>query len=208
VTKEPIDFPQPRNAARGAAFLRTCRLVHQEACSVLYAENRFTFRRTKISRVPFWALECKEVGYLDMRHFLHMIGSDNRAYLRRLHIVFEDASRPFASNLPEGGSFIYDGNLMACLKVLSRDCWLKKICLTFSGRRSLSRVDVRFLGALTDVKVDELSLNPENQWSGAKYCPDVLDVLKDEMLRDEPLYDTEKQEKSKRFNPGPVNWMS
>jgi hypothetical protein len=207
VTKESIDFPQPRNAPRGAAFLRTCRMVHQEGCSILYSENRFGFRRTKTSRVPFWAVEGKEVGYMDMRHFLHMIGPDNRAFLRRLHIVFEDATRPYTSNLAEGGSFIYDANLMACLKVIAKECWLKKICLSFSGRRSLSKLDVRFLDALCAVQVDELGLNPENQWSGAKYCPEILDLLRNEMVRDDPMYDTDKPEKGKRFNPGHINWM-
>src|ERR1700753_2547245 len=111
-TKEPIDFPQPKNARRSAAFLRTCRLIHHEGCSILYSENRFTFRRTKISRVPFWASESKEVGYLDMRHFLHMIGPDNRAFLRRIHIVFEAALKP-TSALYDEGRFIYDPNLLA-----------------------------------------------------------------------------------------------
>ncbi len=134
-----------------------------------------------------------------------MIG-DNKAFVRRMHLVFEDASKPYASNLPEEGRFIYDANLLAALKAISSSCWLKKMTLTFCGRRSLSKLDVRFLDALCAVQVDELGLNPENQWTGAKYCPSILDLLKNEMLRDEPLYETEKLEKSQRFNPGNVNW--
>jgi hypothetical protein len=206
VTKEPVDFPQPRNASRSSAFLRTCRLIYQEGCGILYSENRFTFRRTKISRVPFWVCESKEVGYLDMRHFLHMIGPDNRAFLRRIHLVLDDSSRQHSMLLPDEGRFIYDPNLLACLKMISRECYLKKLSLTFYGRRHLSKLDVRFLESLCAVQVDELVINPENQWGGAKYDPKILDLLKNEMVRDEPLYETEKLDKNKRFNPGAVHW--
>lgn len=146
------------------------------------------------------------MGYLDMRHFLHMIGPDNRAFLRRVHLILDDAPRQYALQLPDEGRFIYDANLLACLKLMSRDVYLKKLSLTFYGRRYLSRLDVRFLEALCAVQVDELVINPENQWGGAKYDQKILDLLKNEMVRDDPLYDTEKLDKNRRFNPGVVHW--
>ena len=45
VTKDTVDFGNPSNCQRSAAFLATCRQVHDEATSILYSENRFVFRR-------------------------------------------------------------------------------------------------------------------------------------------------------------------
>lgn len=77
--------------SQSSQFLRTCRLVHDEGCSVrnvsrttgkvvterlqiLYGENEFRFERHHDNRAPFWEPKPKEIGYQDALQFLKMIG--------------------------------------------------------------------------------------------------------------------------------------
>jgi hypothetical protein len=53
--------------SHSAAFLRTCKQVHEEGRSVLYGFNTFYFGRNKEMRRPFWNSERKEIGYKDVR---------------------------------------------------------------------------------------------------------------------------------------------
>jgi hypothetical protein len=197
VTKEPIDFGDPK-CDRSAAFLRTCKMVHQEGSSVLYSENQFKFVRNKNSRNPFWTSKVNEIGYIDMRHFLAMIGPLNLTYLRKIHIVFDDASKSHA-HLYEDPRFVHDANLLASLKVIAKSCFLKKICLTFLGRRNVSTFDVRFLEHLCAIQVDSMEFNPGNHyWHGDKYEVKVHDLLKSEMTRLEPLFERDEKPRPKK----------
>ncbi|KAF2670982.1 hypothetical protein BT63DRAFT_205433 [Microthyrium microscopicum] len=198
VTKEPIDFGSPTNAQRSAALLRTNREIHGEACSILYSENRFVFRRNRHTRTPFWISESKEVGYLDMRHFLTMIGPIGRGYLRRVHVLLEDASKTHALSLESEGRFTHDGSLLACFKILAKECFLKTLALTMCGRRNVSTFDVRFLENLCAVEVDDVVFNPDGVWTGEKYEVRVKDILIKEMIRPEPLYEKDKEAKKEK----------
>ena len=62
------------NLCKSAQFLRTCKLVHNEGCSVLYGENTFHLARHYSTRGPFWEPLPREIGYQDVLQFLKMIG--------------------------------------------------------------------------------------------------------------------------------------
>jgi hypothetical protein len=173
-------------------------MVHQEGSSVLYSENQFKFVRNKSSRNPFWTNKVNEIGYVDTRHFLAMIGPLNMTYLRKLHIVFDDASKSHA-HLYEDPRFVHDVNLLASLKVIAKSCFLKSISLTFLGRRNLSTFDVRFLEHLCAIQVDSMDFNPHNAyWHGDKYEVKVRDLLRSEMTRLEPLFEREENSRNKK----------
>jgi hypothetical protein len=160
---------------------------------MLYQSNRFVFRRNKNARNPFWSSDNKEVGYLDMRHFLNMIGLVGRMNLRMMLIVFDDATRAQATELPNmDGRYTNDANLIASLRLIARDCSLAKIGLTFYGRRQLSTIDVRFLETVCTIEADEVVLNPFGEWSGDKIETRCKSALYGEMTRREPLYLSER----------------
>jgi hypothetical protein len=201
VARDGINFDRPTNCDRSAAFLRTCKTVHQEGCSVLYSENQFKFVRNKSPRNPFWSNQTNEVGYLDMRHFLSMIGPISLTYLRSIHIVFDDAPKAYA-HLYEDPRFVHDPNLLASLKIIAKHCFLNKIQLAFLGRRNVTTFDVRFLEHMCAIQADVIEFNANGQyWHGDKYEARVRDLLKSEMVRLEPLYDKpEKRVKKKGRN--------
>jgi hypothetical protein len=200
VSNNPIDFGNPpSNCKHSAAFLRTCQMVHVEGCSILYQENRFTFRRNKNARNPFWSNDNKEIGYLDMRHFLNMIGYIGRVNIRMIHIVFDDATRPQAMELPNSdGRYTNDCNLLASLKLIARECSLEKLGLAFFGRRHLTTYDVRFLEHICAIEADEVVINPFNEWAGDKIEYRCKDVLYSEMIRRDPIYFTEKNKQERK----------
>jgi hypothetical protein len=194
VTESEIDFVVPGSSQRSASFLRTCRQIHAEATSMLYSDNRFVFRRNKHTRSPFWVSEAKEVGYFDMRHFLSMIGTTGRQLLRRIHMVFEDGSRSHANGFPDGdGRFTHDPNLITCLKIIAKDCYLQNLALTFYGRRQVSTFDVRFLESMCAIEVDNVIFNPNQAWTGDKIELRVKELFKQEMVRPELLYEKDKK---------------
>lgn len=207
VTREPIDFGNPYNCQRSSALLRTCKQVHAEAGSLLYSDNRFVFRRTRHARSPFWVSETKEVGYLDMRHFLLMIGSTGRQCLRRIHISLEDAAKHTSAC---DGRFTHDGNLLSCLKTIAKDCFLKTLALTFQGRRHVTTLDVRFLEHLCQIEVDKVVFNPNQQWTGEKVEMRVKEILSKEMARPDLLYEQDKEPAKKDKRSGyvfaPLAW--
>jgi hypothetical protein len=196
VSKQPIDFGNPINCQRSSALLTTCKQVHEEGTSILYSENRFVFRRNRNTRAPFWVSDSKEIGYLDMRHFLTMVGETGRGFLRRIHIILEDATKTQAAQLESDGRFTHDGNLLACFKVIARDCFLKTMAMTFQGRRYLSTFDVRFLEALSAIEVDNVVFNPGAAWTGDKFDARVRDILQKEMIRPDLLYEKDQLPKT------------
>jgi hypothetical protein len=171
-----------------AQLLRTCRLVHSEGCSVLYGENTFHFDRNKHTRGPFWQSIPKEIGYTDVRHFLKAIGSENLAYLRDIHIWLEDATpstTPYLGH--EARRYINDNHLIDCLRIL-RGAKLRKVHLTFGGRRNLGRSDVKMLGYLEQIKADEVTQKAPGYWYPQKVSPLVFEELKSGMTRKKKLY--------------------
>lgn len=198
VAPDPIDFGGARsNFQHSGQFLRTCKKIHFEGSSFLYQDNGFVFRRNRGSRNPFWACNNKEVGYLDMRHFLTMIGTTGRRNLRRIIISFDEPTRQVAAELADGGRYMNDANLLEALKLIARECFLKRLGLIFYGRRHLSTFDVRFLEHLCAIEADDTVINPFREWTGDKIENRCKEVLYSEMIRREPLYPEERKNKSK-----------
>jgi hypothetical protein len=165
----PLNSSDPKNSlSRSAQFLRSCKLVHNEACSILYGENTFSFHRHYATRGPYWEPVPKEIGYQDVLHFLRKIGPENIQYLREVNFIFDDArpkDTPYVTS-NEKRRYLNDEYLMNCLRIL-RDAKLRKITMYFGGRRQLCHTDVRFLGYLEQVKADEVSRNTEKYYQAA-----------------------------------------
>lgn len=177
---------------KSAQFLRTCKLVYSEGCSVLYGENTFHFHRHHNTRAPFWETVPKEIGYQDVLHLLKMIGPENLQYLRDVTFVFDDALPKYTPYLAtvEQRRYLCDEYLMNCLRIL-RDGKLRKFSVQFYGRRQLLMSDVKFLGYLEQVKADEVIKLP-SPWpyhSQDKIRFRVWGDLKEAMTRHKKLYE-------------------
>ncbi|KAH6643684.1 hypothetical protein C7974DRAFT_299409 [Boeremia exigua] len=175
-------------------FLSTCKLVHNEGCSILYGENTFAFERHESTRGTFYEHKPKEIGYQDALQFLKMIGPENIQYLRDIKIIFNDA-RPSDTpdvNSNEDRRYMSDAVLINVLRIL-RNAKLRKLSLAFIGRRNLQSSDVRFLGYLEQIKVDELKkwVQPRSYYFEHKIRHSVWIDLVEQMVRKKKLYDTE-----------------
>lgn len=188
-------FPSPSSdtVPRSSQFLRTCRLVHSEGCSVLYGENSFSFDRNRTTRGTFWDPVAKEIGYKDIRQFLKMIGPENLAYLRDVKLVLEDAnqsSTPYIHTHAER-RYLYDEHLVECLRII-RTAKLRKITISFMGRRALTRDDVKFLDYMAKIKADEVLESAYDRYSYAnKIHTSAWTYLKEHMTRKKKLYTRE-----------------
>jgi hypothetical protein len=187
--------PTHPGLCQSAQFLRTCKLVHDEGCSILYGENEFLFQRHHDTRAPFWEPKLKEIGYQDVLHFLKMIGPENVQYLRDIQFDFDDALPKNASDSTiESRRYVVDEYLMNCLRIL-RDAKLRKVTLTFFGRRQLFRADVRFLGYLEQIKADEVVKQPTSWHMQEKAGSWVWPGIKEQMTRKKKLYEKKLYEK-------------
>jgi hypothetical protein len=198
-----------------AAFLRTCKMVHEEGTSILYQQNSFKFTRNKTSRNPFWSTENREVGYLDMRQFLTMIGSHGRSNLRIISINFEDGqtrqSWHYNPYLTSDNRFASDGHLIAALKLLAQDCQLYKLNLWFNGRNKSISFEFRFLDYLRSIRADDLTIDRlskiEDQCKGLLYSeitrPEDQKLYPDRLAADKRKF---KKPKS-RNSTDMVAWM-
>jgi len=189
--RKGADLTLPVGASRGlcqsAQFLRTCRLVHQEGCSVLYGENTFHFNRNHSVRSPFWEPVLKEIGYQDVLQFLRMIGPENLQYLRDITITLDDAAPRHTTYLSsnEERRYLNDEYLIHCLRIL-REAKLRKVRLQFLGRRNIYKSDVKFLGYLEQIKADEVS----NLSTPYDKIPDIVWLsVKESMTRKKKLYE-------------------
>lgn len=158
--KDKFEFLSPTNFKHSAAFLRTCKQVYEEGRTILYGENTFYFGRNKEMRRPHWASERKEIGYKDLRLFLQTVGHINVSYIRHLWLCFDDATPSTTPHLKrsEERRYVHDGHLIECLKVLANQARLKKVTLTFWGRRALATTDARFLDNLCKIKADKVEM--------------------------------------------------
>ncbi len=175
---------------RSSQFLRTCKLVHDEGCSVLYGENTFRLARHFSTRGPFWEPVPREIGYQDVLHFLKMIGPENLQYLRDIELDFDDAlprDTPYISS-NEKRRYLNDEYLINCLRIL-RAAKLRTIVLRFYGRRQIVKSDVTFLGYLDQIKADEVSKPVESWHFLPKIGYLVWDDLKKAMTRKKKLYE-------------------
>ncbi|KAF1942473.1 hypothetical protein EJ02DRAFT_454170 [Clathrospora elynae] len=176
-----------------AQFLRTCKLVHNEACSILYGENTFSLSRHYFTRGPFWEPVPKEIGYQDVLQYLKMIGPENLQYLREVKFTFDDAlprDTPYLYS-HEQRRYLNDEYLMNCLRIL-RDAKIRKFHLHFQGRRQLYKSDVKFLGYLEQIKADEVVRMPDRWIQEPKKIRDPLwNDLQEVMVRKKRLYTKE-----------------
>ncbi|KAJ4991474.1 hypothetical protein SVAN01_03121 [Stagonosporopsis vannaccii] len=199
VRDKPFQIPACKpwgsgDICQSGQFLSTCKLVHNEGCSVLYGENTFALDRHESTRGAFYEHEPKEIGYSDVLQFLRMIGPENIQYLRDLKIVFNDA-RPSDTHhtlTNEDRRYMTDNVLINVLRIL-RHAKLRKLSLAFMGRRYLQKSDIKFLGYLEQIKVDELLKwsHPRSYLIDHKIQYKVWDDLTKQMIRKEKLYDTE-----------------
>lgn len=174
-----------------AQFLRTCKLVHHEGCSILYGENTFQFARHFGTRGPFWERIPKEIGYQDVLQFLKMIGAENLQYLRDIKFIFDDAlprDTPYL-NCHEKRRYLNDDYLMNCLRIL-RNAKLRTLLLRFIGRRAVMKTDVKFLGYLEQIKADHVDQywDSDFHYPPQKICFGTWLDLQDQMTRKKRLY--------------------
>lgn len=181
----------PPSMSQSAQFLRTCKMVHNEGCSILYGENTFVFDRSQGVRGPFYVSEPKEIGYQDMLQFLRMIGAENLQYLRDLKLCLDDAAPKDTTYLRsnEDRRFLNDEVLINCLRIL-RSSKLRSLALCFIGRRMIWPSDGKFLGYLEQVKVDELTKwTPGRYFMQERISEHLWRTLKEQMVRSKKLYE-------------------
>jgi hypothetical protein len=192
VRKQMLQIPQHSDRSglcQSAQFLRTCKLVHDEGCSILYGENEFHFDRHHEIRAPFWERNPKEIGYQDVLLFLKMIGPENIQYLRDIRFDFDDARPKLTPGLNiESRRYIVDDYLMNCLRIL-RNAKLRKVSISFYGRRQLFKSDVKFLGYLEQIKGDEVVKLPDPLYSQTKVGNWIWNDIKEQMTRKKKLYE-------------------
>jgi hypothetical protein len=192
VRNDVLQIPQ-RSLSKGlcqsAQFLRTCRVIHDEGCSILYGENEFYFKRHYDTRAPFWEPKLKEIGYQDVLHFLKVIGPENVQYLRDIQFDFDDALPKHTPELTtETRRYVVDDYLMHCLRIL-REAKLRKVTMTFMGRRQLFKSDVKFLGYLGQIKAD-LVVKGTTQWHMQEKAGIwIWNDIKEQMTRKKKLYE-------------------
>lgn len=135
VTEDVFNFDSPSNFNRTAAFLRTCKQVHNEGRTILYSENHFLFVRKTRRHGSYWEREWNEVGFKAVRKFLQLIGPDNTSLIRNATLLLEDATPCLNPNMATADErrFVYDEVLMSCVKMLARNAKLQKLQLHFRG---------------------------------------------------------------------------
>jgi len=158
VADSRLDFAKPTQLSRGAAFLRTCRQVHEEARSILYSENEFFFSRRTSRFGSFWQEEWRELGFRAIHQFVKSIGPVNLGLIRNVSLQLEDATpclNPDSMSHDER-RFVNDDVLMSILRTLGDYAQLQKLRINFHGRRRVEATDTRFLENFTSIKADEI----------------------------------------------------
>ncbi|KAI5261834.1 hypothetical protein E4T47_09394 [Aureobasidium subglaciale] len=173
VSEEKLDFAYPNNFSRSSSLLQTCRQVHEEGRTILYSENTFYFQRRKKERAVRWTTDVYEIGYKDIRFFLKSIGLANVSLLRRLIVMFEDATPSMNPHMKDAEQrrFTKDEDLIDILRLLGDHTMLKTLDLCFQGRRNFyNRDETRFIEHLTRIKADQVKCinNPDTPFSNWK----------------------------------------
>ena len=136
VASDCFNFDSPSNFNRSAAFLRTCKQVHDEGRSILYSENHFLFMRKTRRHGSYWEREWNEVGFKAVHKFLHIIGPTNTALIREVTLWLEDATPCLNPSMATADErrFVFDEVLMEVLKLLAQNGRLRKLGLHFRGK--------------------------------------------------------------------------
>lgn len=160
VTETPIEFHLRCDFKRSSAFLRTCRIAHEEGRAVLYGENAFNFERSHSIRGQFYEEDWREIGFKDIRRFLETIGNVNISFMRYISFEFSDASKCYSATEETERRFVNDPILWRCLELIGSNAHLDKLAVNFNGRRRLSRTDLHFLKVLTSIKSQDVAHFP------------------------------------------------
>ncbi|KAK5124537.1 hypothetical protein LTR85_001754 [Meristemomyces frigidus] len=193
-----LNFANPTTFSKSAAFLRTCSQVHDEARSILYAENDFFFARRTSRYGSFWEDEWKELGFRSVRKFLKTIGPTNTGLIRNVSFQLEDAIPCLNPDKMshEDRRFVHDDALMSILRHLGDYAQLQTLKLNFHGRRRVESTDERFLTNLKRVKADSVEFvkypigrGDSIYASDSKQEEPVRKMLLKTMVRRDKLYD-------------------
>ncbi|KAI9848449.1 MAG: hypothetical protein M1837_000244 [Sclerophora amabilis] len=180
---DPVDFHKRDNLCRSANLLATCKQAHAEGRAVLYSENAFLFRRRHATRGEYFDKVWQEVGYKDVESFLLNIGPRNVGRIREISLSLEDAL-PSSSReqTPFERRFVNNQKLQHCLEILGRQGGLKKLTLSFLGRKTFGHEDGMFVDQLrTITKLESLSFGPSS-----KISVDARRELHETMVKDAP----------------------
>ena len=207
IGKKTLDFNHP-DFSLSAQFLRTCRVVFSEGTAILYGKNRFVLKRDYSVGGPIWSKPWYEMGFRNIRTWLHTIGPEMVSLLRSLRIHFEDGSVshtaprshiPLLRNPRENTRYVHDGELLECLKILVKYSALRELVLIFSSNRALSARDDRFLAVLRQLKTDNIHVQDGEglPWHHCRFhrsaiAPDVERHLEKAMQRKPRLYGSKK----------------
>jgi hypothetical protein len=197
VTESPVNFQLRNNFQRSSAFLRTCKLAHEEGRAVLYGENAFHLERCFTARGRYFEEEWREIGFKDIRRFLETIGKTNLSLMRYISIEFSDTNKAIGAVEELERRCVNDPVVWQCLELIGANVHLAKFAFQFSGRKSLDRTNVQFLRALTSIK-SQVLVNVANYGGQYRLKPELFAALKTIMVvpRDDP--DTISEKKKKR----------
>jgi hypothetical protein len=127
-----------------------------------------------------------------------LIGTVNISHLRNFWLCFDDAAPSAVPHLKrsEERRYVHDSHLIESLKVLAQYSRLKKLTLTFWGRRALALTDERFLTHLRKIQADDLEIrNPSSDtytcysWQPSRIHEDTKVMIKKEIVRKAKLYE-------------------
>ena len=194
VTEEHLDFGNPKNFSRSAHFLRTCKQVHEEGKSIMYAENTFYFQTSRETRTRRFEAGAYQIGYKDIRYFLSVVGPANLGLMRHIIFVFEDlvpSLNPRLKGIDER-RFTNNDDLYACLRLLGDHSRLQTVKLSFQGRRWFFEHDEpRFASYLVRIRADKVDFVswPGHFYNAESKSPKTTETdLAKEMTRSAPLF--------------------
>lgn len=201
VSPSRFDFGAPTAKAfqRSSAFLRTCKQIHNEGRTILYAENEFFFQRQSRRHGSIWAADWGELGFKPSRKFLKMIGPTNTSFIRHITFLLEDAAPSLNPNLhnAEERRFVHDENLHSVLRHVSTHGKLEKFHINFQGRKTLDVYypNDHFLDLLTRIRADEVEFVKHPVWgshssyhSRSKQTNSVQKMCMETMVRKRKLF--------------------
>lgn len=200
VGKDAIDFTSRAGFPRSAAFLRTCRLVHEEGRRILYGENAFHFRRCGGLRGNYWTEHWVEIGFKDTRRFLEDIGPTNISFLQYVSFDLSDATPSGTPHLSDDERrFVNDPVLHYILELIGTHAHLLKFAFDCSPRKSVSKVDYHFLRSIRTIRAQEVIYTMDHWASAAKVPSAVIDSLKKAMTLAKD--DEDKIDRNKKRRP-------
>ena len=205
---QPLSFAHS-NFQLSGQFLRTCKLVWLEAAPVLYGRNRFILDREVRPAGPYYKRPWYEIGYRNIRLWLHDIGAANIGLLRKIKLTLDDGSPSlsppkdtllYTYNPRETSRYVYDAHLIECLKFLARHGRLRELELVYKGRKNLTYKDDRFVECLSKVQADYVNHEAQNKKYPGLYLQriehDMDRWLQTRMERKKKLYPHLKKEAS------------